>query len=671
MDKEPVFSHDGTMAKAPLKPVRELRRTTPLVSLTALVLDTETTGLNTQTDRVVQFGALAMTDGKCDYEQAFDELVNPGIPIPAASTEVHGIYDRDVASADDFATVFERLNRFHPAPMIIGYSIGFDLAVLKAEHERLGTQWEPPPSLDVQLLGQIVAPELPDRSMDTLAAWLGVTTEGRHNALADAVIAARIFKALVPKLAEKSIFTYAEIQRAINRISIPAATASGWHDIRDESKLNVRAVNEYARIDSFPYRHTIRELMRAPPVIIPATSDLNSVLALMTAENVTSVFVDPGNVKDGRNFGIFTSKDLLGLIAKSGVQSLSFKVGDHCNKPLIGVAASDHLYKAIAKLASLNISHLAVFDPSMNIIGAITNRDLLRQRSQDASILGDNIEKAKSPEELATIWPHLTGTARGLVYEQVDARNVASIISHELRALTRRACELAIEEMKEKGKGDPPAKWAMMVLGSGGRGESLLAMDQDNAIIYEKGEPGGETDQWFEEMGSRATMILHEVGVPLCKGNIMASNPEWRMNASLWRERIGHWISRSKPQDILNADIFFDAASVHGDPELLDALETDALEAASGSRNFIQLLSMNAANFPDSVGWFGKLKTENGRMDIKRAGLMPIFSTARVLAITHQIKANATPDRLNAARPHSKNQGSYHRQPDRSASHLS
>ena len=64
------------------------------------------------------------------------------------------------------------------------------------------------------------------------------------------------------------------------------------------------------------------------------------------------------------------------------------------------------------------------------------------------------------------------------------------MISRELRALTARACELAEAEMAEAGLGEAPAPYALLVLGSGGRGESLLAMDQDNALIYADGRPG-------------------------------------------------------------------------------------------------------------------------------------------------------------------------------------
>jgi DNA polymerase-3 subunit epsilon/CBS domain-containing protein len=212
-----------------------------------------------------------------------------------------------------------------------------------------------------------------------------------------------------------------------------------------------------------------------------------------------------------------------------------------------------------------------------------------------------------------------------------------------LCALTRRACQIAEDEL-----GEPPVPYAMMVLGSGGRGESLLAMDQDNAIIYLEGDPGSEVDNWFETLGIRVADLLHMSGVPYCKGGIMASNSEWRMSVMHWEKQIGKWISRTSPEDILKTDIFFDAVAVHGDFGLMDKITNHALELGSGSREFLHLLSSNAADVNSPLGMFGRFRLDQGRIDVKLGGIMPIFSSARVEAIRYRITERSTPGRLRA-----------------------
>jgi DNA polymerase-3 subunit epsilon/CBS domain-containing protein len=209
---------------------------------------------------------------------------------------------------------------------------------------------------------------------------------------------------------------------------------------------------------------------------------------------------------------------------------------------------------------------------------------------------------------------------------------------------------LAEAELVDGGHGPAPVDYAMLVLGSGGRGESLLAMDQDNAIVYRAGEPGGQQDQWLERLGVRVADILSSAGLAYCKGGVMARNSEWRMSVEGWRAAIEGWLRRSRPEDLMSTDIFFDAVPVHGTLALGDALRAEALEAAGRSRGFLKLMAVNAAAVDVPLGWLGRFKLADRRMDLKRGGLMPIFSAARVLALQHGVTARATPERLKAVR---------------------
>jgi DNA polymerase-3 subunit epsilon/CBS domain-containing protein len=114
---------------------------------------------------------------------------------------------------------------------------------------------------------------------------------------------------------------------------------------------------------------------------------------------------------------------------------------------------------------------------------------------------------------------------------------------------------------------------------------------------------------------------------------------------------VSHWLTRSGPQEILNADIFFDAMPVYGEQGLAVDLRTDAIEAASGSTAFLNLMSLNAAKAQTPINWLGRFKLDDdGRMDLKRHGIMPIFSAARVLALRHGLPHHATASRLDALR---------------------
>ncbi len=616
----------------------------PLACLPAVVLDTETTGLDTKVARVLQIGAVRLADGEVDDADAFDRLVDPGISIPPTSTEIHGITDADISGAPDFTGVMPALVDWSGGAVVIGWSIGFDLAILKAEHERASLAWQAPRALDVHHLVRVLSPDLPDYALETAAAWLGVDVMGRHQALGDALVTARMFLALVPRLRARGVMTLAEAERACRGVApqLEDETRAGWHDVAAPAL----EPSKQPHIDSYPFRHRLREIMAAPPVTIAADATLGDALAAMMKAEVSSVFVPPDATAAA--YGIVTERDVLRAIAGGTAGVLDGPVDQYVVRPLVALDQDEFVYRAMSCMSAQGFRHLGVTDAAGEVVGAVSARDLLRQRAASAVALGDNIDAAESAATLGQVWSALSTVVRGLVEDEVDPRDIAAVISRELRALTRRACEIAEAEMADAGKGAPPVPYAMIVLGSGGRGESLLAMDQDNAIVFTEGPAGGEADQWFEQLGTRVADILNEVGVVYCKGGVMASRAEWRQAAAAWRATVADWVRRGKGEDILNADIFFDGVVVHGDAALADDLHRAAVKAASGSRTFLQHLALNAAEVRSPLGMFGRLKASSGRVDLKQSGLMPLFGTARVLALRHEVRARSTPGRLRA-----------------------
>ena len=99
--------------------------------------------------------------------------------IPAETTRIHGIDDAIVAKSPLFVDVWPRVNRFLGQAVVVGHTVGFDLAVLKRECDLAGLPWIRPRTLDTRLLAQIAAPELAGYSLEQLAAWLGIDVARR------------------------------------------------------------------------------------------------------------------------------------------------------------------------------------------------------------------------------------------------------------------------------------------------------------------------------------------------------------------------------------------------------------------------------------------------------------------------------------------------------------
>jgi DNA polymerase-3 subunit epsilon/CBS domain-containing protein len=616
---------------------------TPLIALEAVAIDTETTGLDTRTARIVQLGAVRVgPEGRIG--EACEALVNPGIPIPPGSSKIHGLTDADVAAAESFAMAWAALWNVLDGALLIGHSIGFDLAVLAAEAERNGIPWQRPRTLCVRLLGHVANPTLPDQSLDTLAAWLGVTIEGRHSALGDARAAAAVFGALLPHLERLGIRTVAEAERAClsRTAALDEAGRAGWSDA-----VGLPPPPPTHVIDPFAYRNRVGELMNTPPFVQKPTDTVHSAIDLMARRRISSVLVHADGVAD-RNveeYGIVTQRDIMRLVAAHGADAFGQELGSVATRSLASVRADAFAYRAIGRMDRLRVRHLVVRDAHDRVVGMVSARDLLRLRAAAAINLDDSLQASKTVSEMAAAWAMLPDAALALIREGVEAPVVAEIVSEELRAVTRRAAILAEQAMLGDGRGAPPRPYALLVLGSGGRGESLLAADQDNAIVFADGEPDESHDRWFAELGEHVAATLDKAGVPLCKGGVMASNGAWRGSLEHWKRRVLEWVARSRPEDLLNVDIFFDFRPVHGDHGLADALANFAADQARDRPVFSKLLGERVA-VGNPFGILGGFNTENGRLDLKRYGLFPIVAAARTLALRHGIRALSTRDRI-------------------------
>ncbi len=397
-----------------------------------------------------------------------------------------------------------------------------------------------------------------------------------------------------------------------------------------------------SRLDSYPYRHRLADVMAKPPIVATKNLTLAQGCQLMTETGATSVLVlDEG----GALAGIVTESDVVALMARSGAAALSFPLGEIMESPAYSLDADCFLYRALSRMARLSIRHLAVTDSEGRPVGVVTPRHLLKMRSQQAVMIGDDVAQARSAADLARSRQALPGLAADLRKEEVSAVTIAGVISGVVRDMTRRAAELTEEQMSIDGWGPPPAPYALLVLGSAGRGESLLAFDQDNALVHQ----GDETaDPWFAEFGRRLNDLLDQAGIFLCKGDVMVRNPIWRRSLEGWRTEIRSWVFQPKMETLLKVDIFFDMKFVHGDRALAKTLREETLSLARKSAFFQQLMEQNIARIGSPLSWFGRLITNQARLDAKKFGLLPLVSTARARAIGAGVTDVSTKDRFRA-----------------------
>lgn len=621
--------------------------TTPLTALEAVVLDTETTGLDATTDRLVQIGALVVRGGALREEERFETLVNPGVSIPPSSTAIHGIHDEDVAAAPAPGPALSELLAFLAERPVIGYAIAFDLEVLARAAEAEGAEWAPPTALDVRPLARLVAPSLADHGLDALCAWAGIENRRRHSAIGDAAATAELFLHLIPLLRERDIRTLADAEAACLTVEHRDAKRRGEVAGAAPRPSPDKAARALPHLDTYAFSTTVAEAMSAPPVVVSGARTVGETLDLLMEKGISSVFVEDSG--DG-TLGIVTERDLLRALAAERAAAFDTRLDGLKSMPLQCVRAEDPIYRAIGRLDRMNIRHLAVRDRAGTLVGAVTMRNLLRHRIGAAMALGDEIEAAADEVDLGLAWSKVPAVARSLLEQDVRVDFISSVISSEIRSLTKRAAMMGEARLEAEDRGPAPHPYALLVLGSAGRGESLISADQDNALVIDAETLTPDADAWFADLGAHIADILDGVGIVYCKGGVMAKNATWRRTSRAWRALIDDWVTRQSPEDLLNVDIFFDAITVHGEERLGREIWEYGFEAGGRSRSFLRALEGTLAGWQPPLGLFGGFRTgTDERVDLKLGGLFPIVSAARILSIKTGRPEHGTAARYLAA----------------------
>lgn len=163
-------------------------------------IDLETTGINLGTDRIVEIAIVKiLTDGTRSVKR---KLINPGLPIPKASSDIHGITDEMVKDAPLFKQVAQELKQMLDGCDFAGYNSNrFDIPLLMEEFLRAQVDFDMKNRklLDVQNIFHKMEPR-------TLGAayrfYCNKTLDGAHSAEVDASATHEILEAQLEKYAD-------------------------------------------------------------------------------------------------------------------------------------------------------------------------------------------------------------------------------------------------------------------------------------------------------------------------------------------------------------------------------------------------------------------------------------------------------------------------------------
>lgn len=188
-----------------------------LSELSFTVFDTETTGLNpSEGDEIIQIGATRIVNGRLLKQESFEQLVNPGRLIPAATVPIHGITQDMVRGKPPITEVLPAFYTFAQDTVLVAHNAAFDMKFLQLQEKNTGLVFSHP-VLDTLLLSAVVHPNQESHRLEAIAERFNITVLGRHTALGDAFVTAEVWLRLLPLLQAMGINTLRQAREAAQK----------------------------------------------------------------------------------------------------------------------------------------------------------------------------------------------------------------------------------------------------------------------------------------------------------------------------------------------------------------------------------------------------------------------------------------------------------------------
>jgi signal-transduction protein with cAMP-binding, CBS, and nucleotidyltransferase domain len=399
------------------------------------------------------------------------------------------------------------------------------------------------------------------------------------------------------------------------------------------------------------FTHLVRDHSRdAPPCVDDGATCAEVLRRLVEAEASCVLVLDA----DRKISGIVTERDVTRRIA--GRVGPETPVVEVMSSPVSTIAADDYLYHAVGVMRRRDLRHMPVVDGAGTPVGMLELHDALAVASSQMVDQIRRLTHERTVEGMAAVKAEQIAVAEQLFADNVPAPEILGLISQINSDLHRRVVDMLIQQMAEEGLGPPPLDFTLIVMGSGGRGESAVGADQDNGFILADYDDADHraVDRWFIDLAVRMTETLHEVGLPLCGGGVMASNALWRKSLSQWRDQVDYWARIRSPSIARLADIFFDFRPVWGDAGLAEELREHVTVHMRTAHPFLQVMYDVQSGHRTALGWFGHLKTHDDSghdqrgLNLKYDAGLPLVETVRLMALANGIPATSTPERINA-----------------------
>jgi len=389
-------------------------------------------------------------------------------------------------------------------------------------------------------------------------------------------------------------------------------------------------------------------LIKRPPITVTPESTLRDAVQLMAEHRIGSIIiVEP---ESGRPIGIFTLRDLLHKVAAKSCDLDQLVMSVMSGSNLLMLNWRSTVYQAALVMARNGVHHVIVVDAAGKLKGIVSQEDIYELQSGGAKAISGAIRSAKTVDSLVSAAQDIHRLAERTLAEGGAAEALTQLISSLNDHLTVRLIELTKQDFDL-----PKVPWAWLAFGSEGRYEQTLSTDQDNGIVFSAPVEEAEAiRQAFLPFALEVNKRLDMLGFPLCKGNVMASNPELCLSVAEWHGRFSRWLRSTTPQALLDCTIYFDFRPIFGEESLAEELRAWLRKHIPESTLFLRFMAQDALRAQAPLGMIRDFSFDDNKeyphtIDLKTQGTRLFVDVGRILALANGIDETSTPERLRAA----------------------
>jgi CBS domain-containing protein len=347
--------------------------------------------------------------------------------------------------------------------------------------------------------------------------------------------------------------------------------------------------------------------------------------------------------------GIFTKRDLLTRVVIPRV-NLDEPVCNVMTPNPVTLQTSALGYEAIVSMVQGGFHHVVLVEDG-HVVGVISEHDLFTLQQVSLGQIAATINSADSLDKIFQCAQEIKHLIEYMFLQGVAPDQVTQIVSTLNDQLMRRVIYL---ETENEDLNDIRVCW--LIMGSEGRYEQTISTDQDNAIIFEhpKTIKPDAVRKRLLPIAQRVNYSLDSIGFPLCKGNVMAGNPDCCLSLSEWKKKFHTWILEPTPESLLSVNIFFDFRALHGQLDLAEELRQWLSNATRGQMRFLNKMTDVALQKSPPLSFINTFIQEDhpdvsNSTDIKVRGVNVFVDAARIYALASGITSTKTHNRLMEA----------------------